>query len=149
MNIYRFSTAHDQFQIKNLFKKVRDQVQPQALFNWPDEQIQHELVKSDFYLSVASSGLVQGFIAHRVSGDFVEIMALGTDPSLKQKGLMLSLLNDFVQIFSSQGLSVALEVHEHNSAAISLYLKSGFKQIHLRPSYYKDGGAALVMTFSS
>lgn len=149
MNVSRFSTAQDKAQIEALFKKVRDGIQSGTLFNWPDEQIQQELSKSDFYLSVTSGGSIQGFIAHRVSGDFVEIMALGTDPSLKQKGLMLSLLNDFVQKFSSQGLSVTLEVHEQNSAALSLYLKSGFKQIHRRPSYYKDGGAALVMTFSS
>lgn len=149
MNVSRFSTSADHMQIESLFKKVRDNVRPQALFNWPDEQIQQELLKSQFYLSTTVEGLVQGFIAHRVSGDFVEIMALGTDPSLQQKGLMLSLLNDFVQNFSSQNLSVTLEVHEQNSAAISLYHKSGFKQVHLRPSYYVDGGAALVMTFSS
>lgn len=149
MNVSRFSTSADRMQIESLFKKVRDNVRSQALFNWPDEQIQQELLKSQFYLSATVEGLVQGFIAHRVSGDFVEIMALGTDPSLQQKGLMLSLLNDFVQNFSSQNLSVTLEVHEQNSAAISLYRKSGFKQVHLRPSYYKDGAAALVMIFSS
>ncbi len=149
MNLSRFSTIADQPQIENLFKKVRDHVISQAVFNWPDEQIKQELIQSGFYLSLTPSGEIQAFIAHRVSGDFVEIMALGTDPSLKQKGLMLSLLKGFVENFSSQGLSVTLEVHEHNSAAIGLYLKSGFKQVRRRSSYYKDGGAALVMTFSS
>lgn len=139
----------DQSKIENLFKKVRDAVSSPALFNWSDEQIKQELVLSEFYLSEASDGSIQAFIAHRVSGDFVEIMALGTDPAQKQKGLMLSLLKDFVQNFSNQGLQVTLEVHERNLPAVSLYLKSGFKQVRIRPSYYKDGGAALVMVASS
>ncbi|MBC7458269.1 MAG: GNAT family N-acetyltransferase [Bdellovibrionaceae bacterium] len=149
MNILRFSNTGDHPHIEKIFKKVREAVFPVALFNWPDEQIKQELILSGFYLSQAVNGTIQAFIAHRVSGDFVEIMALGTDPSEKQKGLMLSLLQNFVQNFSSQGLQVTLEVHERNSAAVSLYLKCGFKQVRVRPAYYKDGGAALVMTFLS
>ena len=149
MNVTRFSTVQDQPEIEKIFKKVRDDVSSSALFNWPDDQIKQELIQSEFYLSTTLGGSIQAFIAHRVSGDFVEIMALGTDPALKQKGLMLSLLQDFVQKFSSQGLSITLEVHERNSSAVSLYHKSGFKQVRVRPSYYKDGGAAMVMTFSS
>jgi [ribosomal protein S18]-alanine N-acetyltransferase len=139
----------DQTGIENLFKKVRDAVPVPALFNWPDEQIKQELKLSEFYLRQAPGGSLQAFIAHRVSGDFVEIMALGTDPELSKKGLMFSLLYDFVQKISNQGLQITLEVHEHNIPAISLYRKCGFKEVRRRPSYYKDGAAALVMTASS
>lgn len=139
----------DHAKIENLFKKVRNAVSSPALFNWPDEQIKQELTQSEFYLSEASDGSLQAFIAHRVSGDFVEIMALGTDPGLAKKGLMVSLLNAFVQKFSSQGLQITLEVHEHNTPAISLYQKCGFKQVRRRSAYYKDGADALVMTASS
>lgn len=149
MHHCRFSTLHDRTQIEKLFKRVRDGMKSTALFNWSDQQISQELLLSDFYLNADSDGSVQGFIAHRVNTDFVEIMALGTDPSKIKNGLMLLLLNNFVQNFSNQGLEVTLEVHEQNQPAISLYLKCGFKRIRNRPSYYKDGGAALVMTFLS
>jgi ribosomal-protein-alanine N-acetyltransferase len=135
--------------IENLFKKVRDTVSSPALFNWPDEQIKQELTQSEFYVSEAADGSLQAFIAHRVSGDFVEIMALGTDPALAKKGLMFALLKAFVQNFSSQGLQITLEVHEHNAPAILLYRKCGFKDVRRRSSYYKDGAAALVMSASS
>lgn len=149
MNEMRFATKQDLKEIEKVFKQVRDEVSEPALFNWSDEHIEQELVRSDFFLSVDAHGSVQAFIAHRVNGDFVEIMALGTDPRLKQKGVMLTLLNVFVQKFGNQGLSITLEVHELNLAAVSLYRKNGFKQVRLRPSYYKDGKAALVMTYSS
>ncbi len=139
----------DHSNIEILFKKVRDAVSTPALFNWPDEQIKLELQLSKFHLSQALDGTLQAFIAHRVSADFVEIMALGTDPRFVKKGLMLSLLKNFVQKFSSQGLQITLEVHEHNSPALSLYLRCGFKEVRRRSLYYKDGAAAVVMTASS
>lgn len=149
MHRCRFANSDDGIQIEKLFKRVRDGVKFTALFNWSDQQISQELILSHFYLNADSDGSVQGFIAHRVSVDFVEIMALGTDPSKIKSGLMVSLLNKFVQNFSNQGLQVTLEVHEQNQPAISLYLKCGFKLVGNRPSYYKDGGSALVMTFMS
>jgi ribosomal-protein-alanine N-acetyltransferase len=149
MSLFRFSNKSDRPEIEKIFKQVRSCIEQSAVFNWSDEQIKQELIHSDFYLSLDQGEVVQAFIAHRVNSNFVEIMALGTEPGRKQKGVMFSLLNDFVQNFSNQKLQVTLEVHEHNFPAISLYLKCGFKQVHLRPSYYKDGGAALVMTFSS
>ena len=139
----------EQSKIEILFKKVRDAVSRPALFNWPDEQIKRELQLSEFDLSHSAEGSLQAFIAHRVSGDFVEIMALGTDPELSKKGVMLSLLQGFVQKFSSQGLQITLEVHEHNTPALSLYRKCGFKEVRRRSSYYKDGAAAVVMIASS
>lgn len=149
MNQCRFSKVEDHPQIERIFKAVRDHVKSPALFRWSNEQISQELNLSNFYLNTALDSSVQGFIAHRVNADFVEIMALGTDPSKIKNGLMRSLLNSFVQNFSSQGLQVTLEVHEQNLPAISLYQKCGFKLVRKRASYYKDGGTALVMTFLS
>ena len=42
---------------------------------------------------------------------------------------------------------ILLEVHEFNLAAQHLYFASGFCQIHLKKSYYRDPpGNALVLT---
>ena len=149
MSIFRFSTQADHLDIENLFKKVRSSVSSSALFNWPDKQIQEELLRSHFFIHVSSSQVIQAFIAHRVSGDVVEIMALGTDPYLRQSGMMKALLLNFVQKNSNKGFQVTLEVHEQNQPAISLYLKCGFREVHRRQSYYIDGASALVMTYLS
>lgn len=146
---FREATSADHLEIECLFKKIRLQFLNPAQFNWPDDQIQQELMKSHFYLSWGLSHGIYAFIAYRVNGDWVEIMALGTDPDFSKRGIMQALLNDFVQKYSKQGLQVALEVHELNQAAISLYEKCGFKLVRIRKSYYKDGGAALVMATSS
>lgn len=145
MSLFRWANSADHEAIKKLFIRVRQAIENPSLFNWSMAQIEQELKASDFYISEASDGIFDAFIAHRVTGDFVEIMALGTDPLFTEQGLMESLLKDFVQKFSTKGLQITLEVHEQNFKALSLYKKCGFLEVRRRDSYYSDGGAALVM----
>lgn len=149
MNLFRLAQPTDHEKIKNLFIRIRQSISNPSVFNWPDQQIEQELKMAEFYLSEASDGSIDAFIAHRVTADFVEIMALGTDPFLTQQGLMHALLQDFVQKFSIKSLQITLEVHEQNSRAIALYRKCGFVEIRRRDAYYADGGAALVMVVPS
>jgi ribosomal-protein-alanine N-acetyltransferase len=40
-----------------------------------------------------------------------------------------------------------LEVSEHNEAALAFYRQRGFVEIDRRPRYYRDGAAAIVMSY--
>ena len=149
MNQNRISTAYDSEKIGSLFKLVRDSARFPAHYNWTNEQIDQETLLSNFYLNVEATGSIRAFIAYRILEDSVEIMSLGTHPDFLRQRIMLRLLKGFVQNFSSQEQQVSLEVHEKNLAAISLYNRCGFKLLRQRQDYYRDGGAALVMTTSS
>lgn len=61
---------------------------------------------------------------------------------------MGQLLKNVLHNATSQAASIQLEVHEKNLKALKIYNQVGFKHVGTRKNYYKDGGAALLMTFS-
>ncbi len=87
-----------------------------------------------------------GFVLWRLLGDEAEILTLGVAPEGRRKGVATALLARSVCDAGNAGAArMFLEVGAHNAAAIALYRKFGFEQIGKRPSYYRDGGDALVM----
>lgn len=99
-------------------------------------------------LLVAGLGnAVIGCIISWVIGDEVQILDLVVDPNHRRQGYALQLTQELLVKGMSGGAQQAvLEVHRDNVGAISLYQHAGFKQIHMRKGYYKDGGDALLMS---
>ncbi len=76
-----------------------------------------------------------------------EVLRIAVEPERRRRGLAGRLLqyaftgND---IFTGSATNFLLEVAAGNAAAVALYRKHGFEQIHVRKSYYANGEDALI-----
>lgn len=133
-----------------LLRKAIEQKVSTAFFNWPEDVFIQELQSSQVWLSKNSvSGFIEAFLFFREEWDRLEIMVLGTSPFSQKKGLMTEILQQLQGFAARQGKAIGLEVHEKNEAARRLYLKQGFKFLHCRKNYYKDGGGAELYLWKS
>ncbi len=112
-------------------------------FNWSSSKVQADLTISEAW-GLWSEGLLRSFVLWREGPDAFEVMALGTDPSLRRQGAMRELLTHLI---AGCQKSVWLEVHELNAAALKLYHDLGFKPTGVRKNYYSDGASAVLMSF--
>jgi ribosomal protein S18 acetylase RimI-like enzyme len=66
-----------------------------------------------------------------------EILRVGVVTSERNKGKGAELMQELID--NNQGKRMLLEVAEHNTPAIKLYEKFGFKKIALRKNFYGNG----------
>lgn len=79
----------------------------------------------------------ESFIIARVAADEGEILAFGTLPRVRRRGLAHQLLEQAVsEVRRRGGLRIFLEVAEDNAAALALYSSSGFSRAGTRRGYY-------------
>lgn len=81
-----------------------------------------------------------GFIIY-TDFDSIEILRVLVAQKYRQFGVATRLIQ------ATLGKKTILEVRENNHYALNLYHKLGFKTIHTRKNYYKDGTNALIMQF--
>lgn len=118
---------------------------PLTEFHWKESEILDFLKQKD----QKSLGLIHAeqlcaFILFSETADVAEILYLETHPDFLRNGHMQELLKAFKNQQHSKELW--LDVHEKNQAAIAMYGGQGFKKVGERPSYYSDGGAAILMS---
>ena len=95
-------------------------------------------------------GKLTAFIMSRLAADEAEILSVAVAARSQGHGLARKLLNLHLRRLAGLGArAVFLEVDEHNTAAIRLYNRAGFREVARRPNYYPDAGgkpaAALVL----
>ena len=74
------------------------------------------------------------------------LYSLAIDPASRGKGIANALMLACEKDALTHGVvSMRLEVHIHNNAAIALYRKFGYRDFDIYPDYYEDHGAALRM----
>ena len=134
-------------ELTELFSEIYDSVANKAQFNWPPENIEIELLMSQFLICRDEQARICGFISYRDNGDVLEIMALGTAAWARRKNVMSLLLHDLQDKSRKASKALLLEVHAQNQSAISLYQKAGFKQIGTRKAYYADKADALTFQY--
>ncbi len=67
-------------------------------------------------------------------------------PDKRKNGIGSYLLEELINLAKTQEItSLTLEVRASNVAAQALYKKFGFTSCGLRPGYYPDGEAAMIM----
>lgn len=89
-------------------------------------------------------GVLQGFLLSHITPSATELLLLATSPVYQGQGVARSLMEDWLKGCQKP---VWLEVHEANLRAKNLYFSLGFQEVGRRPRYYRDGGAAISMTF--
>lgn len=96
-----------------------------------------------FYVATINNEVV-GYIGRYEYVGEVEILNFVVDEDYQRQGIgqMLfdKVLNEIKEINK-----ITLEVRRSNQKAINFYYKNGFKEIHVRKNYYKNGEDALVL----
>jgi [ribosomal protein S18]-alanine N-acetyltransferase len=118
---------------------------------WSKELFLNELENPNsriFLLQIPAGGQVitAGHISIWLVADELHILNIAIHPSFRRRGLGFLLLNHALAYARERRtVSALLEVRETNSAARSLYRKSGFYQVGVRPHYYQDTGESAIL----
>ena len=91
-------------------------------------------------------GEIAGYGGVTVAADSADIGNIAVAENYRNSGIGTRLLNKLCEKAKEGGAEkVFLEVRVSNSAAMQLYLKSGFAGAYARTRYYPDGEDCLVM----
>lgn len=115
---------------------------------WSENSIASELDNRLSYWLVAQEyGQVLGYIGSQTVLGETDIMNLAVSPEHRRKGIAKALLLTLMDVLKTQGnRCVSLEVRQSNLPAQALYKKLGFRQVGIRPNYYRDPKeAALIL----
>jgi len=107
---------------------------------WSEPSVHEELTGPRRRAVLACDPDVVGYVVTSAVGDAVDLQRLVVHPGHRRRGLARSLL----EAVSEDG-RMLLEVSASNRAALALYAAEGFRAIHRRPGYYRDGSDAVVM----
>lgn len=95
-------------------------------------------------------GIVAGYGGGWVTPDGFHLLNLATHPDRLRRGIGRSLLTELLRLAAAAGATRAtLEVRSENAPAVRLYETMGFRSLGVRPAFYPDGGAALLMSRGS
>lgn len=106
---------------------------------WSEAAFAEALTQENVVTLVAETdGEIAGFITGVFLFDNADIYSVATAERHQKKGIGASLLQTFFDTLPNEVETVGLEVRESNSAAISLYEKSGFERVGLRKNFYEQ-----------
>lgn len=89
-----------------------------------------------------------GFFMSRAVLDEEELLLFAISPQYRRKGLGHKLLERFISTARSEGMTrVFLEMRRDNPAGF-LYAAHGFREIGLRPAYYRTPGGTRIDAIS-
>jgi ribosomal-protein-alanine N-acetyltransferase len=135
----RRATFADEAQLLDLLKPLQS-----PSFHWPPDNFLSEFQACETWV-LAAEGRLEAFICVRDAVDAWELSVLATRELAQGKGHMSILLKAVIERYNRER-QLWLEVHENNTSARKLYEKCGFESQGQRPSYYRDGAAAILYT---
>jgi ribosomal-protein-alanine N-acetyltransferase len=119
---------------------------------WTRTVYEHDLKRnprSRFFVARSEDdNKLLGYIGNWVTEDKCHVGTIASKHEFRGQGIAEALLTYTARTSLAEGVTyIILEVRENNFAAINLYKKLGFKQVGLRPGYYRDTGedALLLM----
>ena len=115
---------------------------------WRREFFENELTASGRYSIVAvRKGSVIGYIFAMRIFEEMHINKIAVTAAERRKGIAGTLMARCTEFAKRQGVTMmSLEVRKSNSGAQWFYRGLGFESSYLRPRYYPDGEAAVIMT---
>ncbi|MCD8307301.1 MAG: ribosomal protein S18-alanine N-acetyltransferase [Clostridia bacterium] len=97
-------------------------------------------------VSTEEDGEITGYAGITIAADEADIQNIAVSEPYRNSGVGTALLENLLAKAKDKGVKkVFLEVRVSNSAAMSLYLKTGFVGVYARTRYYTDGEDCLVM----
>ena len=115
---------------------------------WGMKGLEQALANSHVVILIAEDEekAIAGYIAVLIVAEEMQVQNIVVDTTCRRLGIGTILLGEACGHANSQGArEVFLEVATHNSAALSLYEKLGFRRTGTRPGFYQDGSDAAVM----
>ncbi len=112
---------------------------------WTKEQIKSAFLNNSIsYYGIFENEELISFAGIMVTPDDINLLDIATKDGFKNKGYAKEMLKFLIGLKSDEQ-TFSLEVKSKNFPAISLYNSFGFKTLHVRKKYYKDGDDALCM----
>ena len=115
---------------------------------WRREFFESELKASGRLNLIAHRrGKVVGYVFAMWFFDEMHVNKIAVDESERRCGIASDLMEKCVRFArANQVQSISLEVRQSNVGAQEFYDRLGFESTYVRPRYYPDGEAAVVMT---
>ena len=107
---------------------------------WSENSVASELDNPLSLWLVALDGeTVAGYVGSQSVLDGADMMNVAVHPDYRRKGIARELVTGLMNALVEKGVkSLALEVRVSNAPAIALYEQLGFRQVGLRPNYYRN-----------
>jgi ribosomal-protein-alanine N-acetyltransferase len=113
---------------------------------WSERSWAGELLGEGRTVLLARTEQTVGVIALRTTGELADLHRLVVAPDHRRSGIGFALTCAGLEAVRHLGAqAVLLEVDYANEAAIALYQRVGFEQLHARPDYYGPGRHALIL----
>ena len=117
--------------------------------SWTDEQLGNAIINDDYIcIALLDGDNVLSYLIAVQRLDDVNILSIATSKDNQNKGYATMLIKWMINLCQNVDKTLSLEVKSKNKTAINLYTTLGFKKIHERPRYYKDGDSALIMFYN-
>lgn len=116
---------------------------------WRREFFESEIIAGGRYNVVIKDddGKVSGYLFAMFFIDEMHINKIAVEPDLRRKGIATKLMAACIAFARENRITMlSLEVRQTNNGAQDFYKSLGFNSTYLRPRYYPDGEAAIVMT---
>ena len=82
---------------------------------------------------------VVGYVGSQTVLQEADMMNIAVHPDYRRQGIAEALVQNLIsQLKGKNVISLMLEVRQSNSPAISLYEGLGFRQVGVRPNYYRN-----------
>lgn len=128
--------------IDNLYEIYAQQFGSEA---WTKQQVLDSFNNpSCHFYGIVENDIIVSFVSTLETLDDINILDIATKNSYKNKGYAKALMQHIINL-KKEGQTISLEVKSKNIPAINLYESFGFKTLHVRKNYYKDGDNALCM----
>ena len=114
---------------------------------WSAEEITRDVAQNErAYVAVAEiNGEAVGYADMWIVAGEAQLFNIVVDPAYRGNEIGLKLLAHMLRVAAATCSVITLEVRRSNVPAISLYLKSGFRQVGVRKGYYTDNGEDAVL----
>lgn len=116
---------------------------------WRREFFDSEIVAEGRYNRVVKDGRGQliGYLFAMYYLDEMHVNKIAVRVPQRRQGIATALMKHCTDFARSRGIrAISLEVRQSNRGAQDFYRRLGFKPLYIRPSYYPDGEAAVVMS---
>ena len=107
---------------------------------WSENSVASELNNPLSLWLVALDGeTVAGYVGSQSVLDGADMMNIAVHPDYRRQGIARELVAELTDALAEKGVKIlALEVRQSNAPAIALYEQLGFRQVGLRPNYYRN-----------
>ena len=115
---------------------------------WRREFFESELIAPGRFTLVASrDGVIIGYMFAMWIFDELHINKIAVTNDERRKGIALALMDRCFEFAREHAVEmISLEVRESNHVAQAFYRRLDFQSVYVRPRYYPDNEAAVVMT---